>query len=113
VAVARSAVAARPSPPALFLTLPYPRPGAAGSGKFSTDRTIEEYAREIWALTPCRRSEPVTDAMGRARSFPNLGNPTLGDGGPLTAKQAATTMGSGAGGLGGLAGSHGSLKLRS
>lgn len=101
--------------PHLSHHLPSRHPRAAGSGKFSTDRTIEEYAREIWALTPCRRSEPVTDAMGRARSFPNLSNPTLGDGGPLTAKQAATTMGSGggAGGLAGLAGSHGSLKLRS
>jgi len=26
----------------------------AGSGKFSSDRTIAEYAREIWGATPCR-----------------------------------------------------------
>jgi starch phosphorylase len=25
----------------------------AGSGKFSSDRTIGEYASEIWNLTPC------------------------------------------------------------
>ncbi|MBI3096711.1 MAG: glycogen/starch/alpha-glucan phosphorylase, partial [Planctomycetes bacterium] len=25
---------------------------AAGSGKFSSDRTIEEYAREIWRAVP-------------------------------------------------------------
>ncbi len=26
----------------------------AGSGRFSTDRTISEYAREIWHARPCR-----------------------------------------------------------
>jgi glycogen phosphorylase len=25
----------------------------AGSGKFSSDRTIAEYAADIWAATPC------------------------------------------------------------
>lgn len=25
----------------------------AGSGKFSSDRTITEYARDIWTLEPC------------------------------------------------------------
>jgi starch phosphorylase len=25
----------------------------AGSGKFSSDRTIAEYAREIWNVNPC------------------------------------------------------------
>lgn len=44
----------------------------AGTGRFSTDRTIEEYAREVWHLTPARRATPVTDSMGRARSFPSL-----------------------------------------
>ena len=24
----------------------------AGSGKFSSDRTIEEYARDVWKLNP-------------------------------------------------------------
>ena len=27
----------------------------AGMGKFSTDRTITEYAQEIWDVKPCRR----------------------------------------------------------
>ena len=25
----------------------------AGSGKFSSDRTIGEYARDIWGVKPC------------------------------------------------------------
>jgi starch phosphorylase len=25
----------------------------AGSGKFSSDRTIQEYAEEVWGATPC------------------------------------------------------------
>lgn len=28
---------------------------AAGMGKFSSDRTIQEYATEIWGIEPCRR----------------------------------------------------------
>ncbi|KAK3285146.1 Acid phosphatase pho1 [Cymbomonas tetramitiformis] len=30
----------------------------AGSGKFSSDRTIEEYARDIWKVKPCRQPAP-------------------------------------------------------
>lgn len=26
---------------------------SAGMGKFSTDRTIDEYAKEIWQAEPC------------------------------------------------------------
>ena len=44
----------------------------AGMGKFSTDRTIDEYAREIWGISACPRAIPVTDAMGKSRSFPSL-----------------------------------------
>ena len=44
----------------------------AGMGKFSTDRTIDAYAREIWGISPCRRPRPVTDAVTRSRSFPAL-----------------------------------------
>ena len=29
----------------------------AASGKFSTDRTMKEYARDIWGIAPC----PVKD----------------------------------------------------
>ncbi|MGC9959542.1 glycogen/starch/alpha-glucan phosphorylase [Roseiarcus sp.] len=25
----------------------------AGSGKFSSDRTIQQYAHDIWGATPC------------------------------------------------------------
>ena len=46
----------------------------AGMGKFSTDRTIDAYAREIWGIVPCRRPRPVTDAVTRSRSFPALVN---------------------------------------
>jgi len=51
----------------------------AGMGKFSTDRTIAEYARDIWGLSPCRRPEPAPDALGRSRSFPNLAQPSSMD----------------------------------
>ena len=27
------------------------------AGKFSSDRTIKEYAEEIWRITPCKVSE--------------------------------------------------------
>lgn len=50
----------------------------AGMAKFSTDRTMEEYSREIWGIAPCRRVAPVADAMGRARSFPSLEAPLPG-----------------------------------
>lgn len=30
----------------------------AGSGKFSTDRTIEEYASQIWHVKPCVVPQP-------------------------------------------------------
>jgi starch phosphorylase len=33
----------------------------AGSGKFSSDRTIKEYAREIWGVSPVPvKLEPYT-----------------------------------------------------
>src|SRR4029453_7376316 len=34
----------------------------AGIGKFSSDRTISEYAREIWRVEPCPPDGPVTTA---------------------------------------------------
>lgn len=30
----------------------------AGAGKFSTDRTIAEYAKEIWNVKPCVVPQP-------------------------------------------------------
>lgn len=30
----------------------------AGSGKFSTDRTISEYAADIWGVKPCAVPQP-------------------------------------------------------
>ena len=44
----------------------------ASMAKFSTDRTMAEYSSEIWDISPCRRVAPVAEAMGRARSFPQL-----------------------------------------
>jgi len=34
----------------------------AGSGKFSSDRTIREYAEDIGDVQPCRRPMPRSDA---------------------------------------------------
>ena len=45
----------------------------AGMGKFSTDRTIDEYAREIWGILPCPRAAPMTDSLGKVRSSPRSG----------------------------------------
>ena len=60
----------------------------AGSGKFSSDRTIREYAEDIWDVKPCRRpmskssapakkpfgnAEEVSD--GRAREWTKTGRP--------------------------------------
>jgi glycogen phosphorylase len=42
----------------------------AGMGKFSTDRTINSYAQEIWNIVPCHRPRPVADTAS-GRSFPN------------------------------------------
>jgi starch phosphorylase len=36
----------------------------ASSGKFSSDRTIEQYAREIWNVSPCPVPEPGGSAAG-------------------------------------------------
>ena len=38
----------------------------AGSGKFSSDRTIREYAEDIWDVKPCRRPMPKSNAPPKA-----------------------------------------------
>ena len=35
----------------------------AGMGKFSTDRTIQEYADQIWGLVPARRPHPTENEI--------------------------------------------------
>jgi len=37
----------------------------AGSGKFSSDRTIQQYAQQIWGIQPCRRPGPVSVSVER------------------------------------------------
>jgi starch phosphorylase len=37
----------------------------AGSGKFSSDRTIQQYAQNIWGIQPCRRPGPVSVSVER------------------------------------------------
>jgi starch phosphorylase len=45
----------------------------AKSGKFSSDRTIQQYCEEIWKITPNPIPNPSSDPSKRVRSFPNLG----------------------------------------
>lgn len=37
----------------------------ARMGKFSSDRTIYEYARDIWGVKPCRKSGPASISIER------------------------------------------------
>ena len=46
--------------------------GVAKSGKFSSDRTIQEYCSQIWKIGPNRIPNPASDPNKRVRSFPNL-----------------------------------------
>lgn len=45
---------------------------AACSGKFSTDRTIAEYASKIWGLTAMERPAPAVTSMSRVSSHDGL-----------------------------------------
>ena len=48
--------------------------GALSMGFFSSDRTIEEYATEIWNLSPVSIPTPGSSALTRVRSQPHLGD---------------------------------------
>jgi glycogen phosphorylase len=47
----------------------------ARSGKFSSDRTIMDYCKEIWHIEPVMVPHPSKDPKTRVRSWANL--PTL------------------------------------
>lgn len=67
---------------------------AAGMGKFSTDRTIREYAKDIWGLEQCRRPEPtesVEGLGGRVRSFPQF-DPNAGGTQPVGHTQESSSI---------------------
>jgi len=49
--------------------------GAIHMGMFSSDRTIEEYANEIWNISPAAIPTPAVSAISRVRSQPFLYNP--------------------------------------
>ena len=46
--------------------------GIAFSGKFSSDRTIQEYCDDIWKIKPVSIPKPTADPNARVRSFANL-----------------------------------------
>ena len=46
--------------------------GVAYSGKFSSDRTIMEYCKEIWKIDPVTVPKPTSNPQARVRSFANL-----------------------------------------
>ena len=46
--------------------------GIAYSGKFSSDRTIQEYCTDIWKIEPVTIPKPTEDPNARVRSFANL-----------------------------------------
>ena len=46
--------------------------GIALSGKFSSDRTISEYAEQIWKVKSVPTPAPSRDPTKRVRSFPNM-----------------------------------------
>ena len=46
--------------------------GIAKSGKFSSDRTISQYAEEIWNLPAVSIPQPTKDPKKRVRSYANM-----------------------------------------
>lgn len=39
------------------------------TGKFSSDRTIQEYATDIWKVKPFELPAPASSVKGRSQSF--------------------------------------------
>lgn len=46
--------------------------GIAKSGKFSSDRTIQEYCMDIWKVNAVSIPKPTTNPQARVRSYANL-----------------------------------------
>ena len=46
--------------------------GIARSGKFSSDRTISEYATQIWNVEAQSIPQPSKDPKARVRSYANM-----------------------------------------
>jgi glycogen phosphorylase len=46
--------------------------GIAFSGKFSSDRTIQEYCTDIWKIESVSIPKPTLNPQARIRSFANL-----------------------------------------
>lgn len=46
--------------------------GIAHSGKFSSDRTISEYCKDIWKIEPISIPKPASNPNQRVRSFANI-----------------------------------------
>ena len=46
--------------------------GIAFSGKFSSDRTIQEYCTDIWKVESVSIPKPTLNPQARVRSFANL-----------------------------------------
>ncbi|EZG72982.1 phosphorylase [Gregarina niphandrodes] len=49
---------------------------AAKMGKFSTDRTINDYANKVWELSECEVVGPTPEQIRRLTTVPNIGQTT-------------------------------------